>query len=188
VSVDRTAIFIDAGYFEKIIEKDFSRTPVDYAKLAAELTNGKELLRAYYYNCPPYQGNPPTPDETGRKARSDRFYASLNQISRFEVRLGRLEKRQCGSCRTPSFRQKRVDIMLAVDMVSISTKQQISRAVLVAGDSDLLPAVLASKEAGVLVHLYHGGPGNPAHRDLYAACDDRSLIDRALVEKVKRVR
>jgi uncharacterized LabA/DUF88 family protein len=188
MSVDRTAIFLDAGYLEKTFDKEFARTPIDYAKLALELAGGRELLRAYYYNCPPFQSNPPTPEEVTRKANADRFYAALNRISRFEVRLGRLEKRQCPSCGVPSYRQKRVDILLAVDLVSISTKQQISRAVLVAGNSDLLPAVHACKEAGVLVHLYHGGPMNRPHRDLYDACDDRTPIDRALVDKVRRVR
>jgi len=185
--VDRTAIFIDAGYFEKVMEKEFSRRPIDYAKLSAELCGGKELLRAYYYNCPPFQSDPPTFDEAARKANADRFYAMLTRIPRFEVRLGRLAKRVCKSCGVAHFQQKRADLLLAVDLVNLSVRGQISRVVLVAGDSDFLPAVVAAKDAGVLVHLFHGGPLNPPHRDLHAACDDRSLIDQGVVDRVARL-
>jgi uncharacterized LabA/DUF88 family protein len=76
--------------------------------------------------------------------------------------------------------------MLGVDLVSLSARQQISRAVLIAGDSDLLPAVVQAKESGVLVHLFHGSKTNPPHRDLFDACDERTLIDRALVDRVRR--
>jgi len=186
MAVDRTAIFIDAAYLDSVLAREFQRVPIDFGRLATELAAGKELLRAYYYNCPPYQSNPATVDEAQRKASADRFYAALKKIPRFDVRLGRLEKRYCQSCNAANFRQKRVDILLAVDLVNLSAKQQISRAVLVAGDSDFLPAVFASKDAGVLVHLYHGGRGNPPHRDLYDACDERTQIDQALIDKVRR--
>lgn len=186
--IDRGAVFIDAGYVEEVLRKEFNGASVDYGKLVQELSAGKELLRAYYYNCPPYQGNPPTPEEVGRKARADRFYSALKKLARFEVRLGRLAKRYCEHCKAMYFQQKRADLMLGVDMASLSAKQAISRAVLVAGDSDLLPAVHAAKECGVLVHLFHGGAKNPPHRDLLEACDDRTLIDAVLIAKVKRDR
>lgn len=76
--------------------------------------------------------------------------------------------------------------MLGVDLVSLSAKAQIGTAVLVAGDSDLLPAVSAAKDNGVLIRLVHGGPANRAHKDLFETADERMLIDRALIERVKR--
>lgn len=181
--VDRVAIFIDAGYLEKILEKDFGGARIDYGKLAAELSSGKELLRTYSYNCPPYQGNPPTPDEAKRKAGADAFYAQLKKLPRFAVRLGRLTKRSCRKCGDTVFQQKRADLMLGVDLANMSARQAISKAVLVAGDSDLIPAVEVAKECGVLVHLYHG---TTPHRDLLDLCDDRTLITKALIDKVKR--
>ena len=53
----RTAIFIDGGYLEKIIKKEFSEIPIEFARLVDVLRDGKELLRTYYYNCLPYQSN-----------------------------------------------------------------------------------------------------------------------------------
>jgi uncharacterized LabA/DUF88 family protein len=186
VPVDRAAIFIDAGYLEKVIEKELNRIRIDYGKFASEISGGHEVLRTYFYNCPPYQSNPPTLDESERTANADRFYTALRRLPRFEVRLGRLEKRSCRSCGAIDFRQKRADLMLGVDLVNLSAKEQISTAILVAGDSDLLPAVLVAKESGVLVHLFHGGDLNPPHRDLFDACDDRTLLSLDLMERVAR--
>lgn len=186
MSVNRTAIFIDAGYLEKILSKEFGGARIDFGRFAIELACGEEILRTYYYNCPPYQSNPPTPEEIRLKSGADSFYAALKKLPRFEVRLGRLAKRSCDKCGHVYLQQKRADLMLGVDMVNVSARQQISKAVLVAGDSDLLPAVTVAKECGVLVHLYHGGSQNPPHKDLHEACDERTLITKSLIDKIRR--
>lgn len=186
MSVNRIAIFIDAGYLEKVLHKEFRGAKVDFGKLSSELARGEELLRTYYYNCPPYQSNPPTPEEIKRTSSADSFYAALKRLPRSEVRLGRLAKRSCDKCNAIFFQQKRADLMLGVDMVNVSARHQIAKAILVAGDSDLLPAVTVTKDCGVLVHLYHGGNDNPPHRDLYDACDERTLITRELIDRIRR--
>ncbi len=186
--IDRIAIFIDGGYVEKILERAFAGTPIDYGRLVAELAAGRGLLRAYYYNCPPYEGDPPSPGEIVRKARADRFFGALRRLPRFEVRLGRLEKRTCEHCGSVDFRQKRADLMLGVDLVNLAARQQISGAVLVTGDSDLVPAVQVAKDCGILVHLFHGDDRNPPHRDLYDTCDERTRIEGSLIDRVRRIR
>ena len=45
----RAAIFIDGGYFEKVIKNEFGEVPIDFAKLVEVLSGGRELLRSYYY-------------------------------------------------------------------------------------------------------------------------------------------
>ena len=176
---DRVAIFIDAGYFEHVARG----TSVDYEKIAAELAGGSPILRTYYYNCPPYQSRPPTEDERRRQAGADRFYARLKRISKFQVRLGRLAKRSCRDCNTTHFQQKRVDILLGVDMVLLAAKQAIQEAILVAGDSDFIPAITAAKSEGVLIKLYHGAQ---PHSDLRQEADERIRINQTLVDSVRR--
>ncbi|MBI4371813.1 MAG: NYN domain-containing protein [Elusimicrobia bacterium] len=185
--MERSAIFIDAGYLSNVLKKDFPGIAVDFGKLAAELAVGSNLLRSYYYNCPPYQSNPPTKEESARKADADAFYAALKKLPRFEIRLGRLAKRACLYCSKIGFQQKRADLMLGVDLVNLSARAQIAKAILIAGDSDFLPAVSVAKDNGVLIHLYHGGPQNPAHRDLFAACDERTQITKELVDKIRKI-
>jgi len=188
VPTERVAIFIDAAYLENVLQKEFPGFAVDFGKLAEVLAGGRSLLRTYFYNCPPYQGSPPTREEAERKAKADAFYAALKKLPRFEVRLGRLAKRSCRNCGAVFFQQKRADLMLGVDLVNLSARNQITEAIIVAGDSDFLPAVDVAKTCGVLIHLFHGDSRNPPHKDLFDACDERTLLAQDLLERCRKNR
>jgi len=178
--MDRSAIFLDGGYIDRVLSDEFGGARIDYGKLADLVAQGSERLRAYYYHCMPYQGSPPTAEERERHARMDSFIYHLRQLPRFEIRLGKLARRQGG------FEQKRVDVMLSVDLVRMSWDHQIQRAVIVSGDSDYVPAVLAAKDAGVLVQVFYHP--NSRHDELLQACDERFEITKQLVDKCLRKR
>ncbi len=74
-------------------------------------------------------------------------------------------------------------MLLTVDLVRLSCERQIQRAVLIAGDSDFVPAIEVAKDAGTIVQLYHADSPRP-HSELLRACDDRTLIDSAFIGKV----
>ena len=82
------AIFFDAGYLDKVLHFDHGNTRIDLAKLSREMAGPDDLLRAYYYNCMPYQGSPPTDEEKTRYASMHKFVTALRHLPRFEVRLG----------------------------------------------------------------------------------------------------
>ena len=152
---------------------------------ATALAQPDDLLRTYYYHCLPYQSPTPTQEEAARFARRQRFFHALSRLDRFEVREGKLALR--GWDRTtgkPILEQKRVDIKLAVDLVLLATKHQITRAVLVTGDSDFLPAIQASKNEGVVIHLCHGVGEHRPHRELWDAADTRTAITETLIKGV----
>ncbi len=180
--MDRVAIFIDGAYLDFGLRDHAPGVRLDFGLLSRTLANGKEILRSYYYHCPPYQSNPPTAEERNRVSRRQAFFAQLNRLPRFQVRLGQLAYRGEKPNGKPILVQKRVDIMLGVDLVQLSIKDQIRTAVLLAGDSDFLPAVQVAREEGVLVHLFHF---ERPHRELWDACDERTLIDQPLIEKIK---
>ncbi|MFQ6135010.1 MAG: NYN domain-containing protein [Nitrososphaerales archaeon] len=161
--MDKSAVFIDGGYLSKVLEREFGKAKVDLLKFSEELAKGTDRLRTYYYNCMPYQSNPPTEEERKRFAAMDRYLYALRKLPRFEVRMGRLA--YFGG----QFFQKRVDIMLAVDLVRMSWGKQIGKAILVTGDSDFVPAVYAAKDAGVVTHLYYS---KPVHDELLLAYED----------------
>ena len=104
-------------------------------------------------------------------------------LPRFEVRQGRLEFRGNATDGRPIFEQKRVDIMLGVDMVQLAAKGYIQQALLLAGDSDFIPAVAAAKAEGVLVKLFHG---RSYHIDLLREVDERVTLDQCFVNSVRR--
>jgi uncharacterized LabA/DUF88 family protein len=95
------------------------------------------------------------------------------------MRFGKLRKNSDGS-----FEQKRVDILLAVELVRLSWSGQIGHAVIVTGDSDFVPAIEAAKDAGVITKLYYSR--RSVHDELLSAVDERVEMDAAFVESVKR--
>lgn len=183
--MDRVAIFLDGAYLDYGLRDEFDNARLDFHRLAQTLAGGREILRTYFYHCLPYQSDPPTQQESERFGRMQSFVSQLKRLPRFEVRLGKLAFRGTREDGRPIFVQKRVDIMLGVDLVQLSTKRLISTAVLVAGDSDFLPAVQVAREEGVLVHLYHFTTHQP-HRELWDACDERTAIAQQLIDAVRR--
>lgn len=181
----RVAIFVDGGYLDYVL-KDFGAPRIAWDRFASVLTGADELLRTYYYHCLPYKGPVPTPEESTRFARKQAFFHMLSRLDRFEVRQGKLAFRgQDRSTGKSIFEQKQVDIKLAVDLVLLASKRQITRAAIVTGDSDFLPAVQAAKNEGVLIHLFHGSGGNQPHRDLWDTADSRTAITADLVNSLQ---
>ncbi|MGH2426662.1 MAG: NYN domain-containing protein [bacterium] len=181
----QSAVFIDGGYWSAVLKDEFGLLRIDFGRLVEFMAAGHELLRAYYYNCMPYQSNPPTQEESERYARARRFMDALSRLPRFEIRLGKLEYRGINAAdRKPIFEQKRVDIMLGVDMVLLAAKQRIDRVAILTGDSDFIPALKVAKNEGILVHLYHGDPSG-VHREVWAEADDRTRIDAAVIEQIR---
>jgi len=190
---EKAAVFIDGGYMDHILrDPRFGGIQINYQKFSDELcarSGGFTRFRTYYYHCPPFQGNPPTAEDSRRTGDWGRFVRALEGMDRFQVRLGKLERRSCRKCGDTKFQQKRVDSELAVDMVRLSAKNAIGKAIPVAGDSDHTPAVRTSKEDSVLVAVWHL-PGNDrtrAHGELLRLCDERYEVTREVMEASARI-
>jgi uncharacterized LabA/DUF88 family protein len=159
----RLAIFLDGGYIDHISRREFDIS-LSYGKLSLAITaevatrsaDPVELLRSFYYNCLPYQSPRPSPEESIRLSKSMSFMDHLRREPRYEVRLGRLKYRGNDADGQPIFQQKRVDLLLGIDITLLAGKHQISHAAILAGDSDLIPAVEVAKQEGVCVWLIHG--------------------------------
>ncbi|NGZ26383.1 MAG: NYN domain-containing protein [Magnetococcales bacterium] len=141
------------------------------------------LYRCFYYNARPYvkKGHLPISHRAIDYAKSDEasFRLSLFDLLRrranFAVRLGEVRrergwilseqaqkdllerKRTVDSLADtdfiPGFRQKAVDMRIGVDITSISLKKQADTIILVAGDSDFVPAAKLARREGVRIIL-----------------------------------
>ena len=179
-AVPRVAVFIDGAYLEFVLKAEYRTPKIDFELLVERVSGGRELLRSYYYDCLPFQSEAPTNDERQRFGRRQSFHSALTRLPRFQVRLGKLARRhENGKVR---YEQKRVDVLLAVDLVQLAAKHRITDAVLIAGDSDFLPALEVAKGEGVLIHLFHG---STPHDELYLCCDERSPIDQELIDAIR---
>ena len=174
--LSRIALFIDAGYLEKVLKVDFKGARIDYKELVEEISSGFDLLRTYYYYCMPYMSNPSTEEEKERYRKKQKIIYSLKKIPRFELRQGKLKK-QGGE-----FEQKRVDVMLCVDLVRLSWNKAISQCIIISGDDDLVPAIKDAKDAGVAVILYYSSKA--CSRELHGLCDERIEITNKLISKI----
>lgn len=182
-AADRVAIFIDGAYLDNVLRAEFQNAQIDFQALSDSLAAESNILRTYYYHCPSYRSNPPTPQENDRYSNQRRFFDALERLRRYTVRLGRLAYRDNNESGAPIFEQKRVDILLGVDLVQLAAKQAIQEAVLVAEDSDFIPAVVAAKSEGILVRLYHG---DRPHSDLWQEADERIQLTQSLIDSVRR--
>lgn len=109
---NRVALFIDGAYLDYVLKEEFRGARIDYRALSERLAGDSDILRTYYYHCPPYQGNPPTREERERYSTQRSFFNTLDRLPRYTVRLGRLAFRGVDEHGRPRFEQKRVDILL----------------------------------------------------------------------------
>lgn len=187
--MDKTAVFIDNGYFKKV--QDEFNVRVDYLRFVEYICGeSSERFRTYVYDCPPYQSNPPTEEEIKKKSNFDSYKYNISKLPRFEFRMGRLQiirdkegRKITESDGTPVLKQKGVDMALGIDVARLSTTRQIQKIIIIAGDSDFVPAIIAAKQEGILVTLYYY---NKVHDSLYDVCDDRIELTRDMFEKCKR--
>lgn len=179
----RYAVFIDGGCARKVLNQ-FENPKVSYLKFSQCVAHNEERLRTYYYDCAPCVSTPPTTEEKTKKAGFDRFVFALERQPRFQVRLGRLSRHHL-SDGSIEYEQKKVYILLAVDLVQLSVQHQIQRAVLLANDADFVPAIQIARDAGTVVELYYGIPPRP-HDELMSACDDCIRITQELIDEIKQ--
>lgn len=188
----RLAIFIDAGYSNNLAQHTF-RLRIDYERfrnriheiIASDTVEPLDLLRTYYYDCLPYQGNPPTQEQSERVRNARGFHEALRNLSSFSVREGRLVHRGNNLLGQPIFQQKGVDLLLGLDFALLSAKHQITHAAVVSGDSDLIPAFEAAQQEGIKTWHIHG-PERSYARELWQKADDRFEMTQEFMAAVAR--
>ena len=84
------------------------------------------------------------------------------------------------------FKQKKVDVLMSLDIVDKCFEKQIQHVVLIAGDSDFIPAIQKAKNHGAIVHLF-------AHEDslnseLLKEIDEFHILNREFIENCKLIR
>jgi uncharacterized LabA/DUF88 family protein len=175
-----TVIFIDGEYARKIfINKSYR---IDVPKfieiiLKESKIDSESLLRAYLYTAPPFQSSTPTLEEKERYKGFQKFLNYLQKQDSLEVRLGRTEKRD------GNFKQKMVDVLLSIDLVELSAKSKINTAILIAGDSDFVPAIQKAKNNGARVILFCSENKNEYHLNLWNEADRRIFITEKMMQE-----
>lgn len=154
MAIEKTLVFIDAGYLSKISKffgngKHLKLNLVRFSLYLAE-KQGLECAHIFYYTAPPFQGEPPTLLESQLRAGYDSFTEKLSQDSRITIREGRLQK--IGS----TFTQKGVDTLLTMDLCEETVSRKINTIILLAADTDFVPVLNHLRaNKGIKVILYY---------------------------------
>lgn len=185
--MDRAAVLVDGGYLQRVLKDLYGMPRLDYSQLSRWAADGYQLFRTYFYDCLPYQDDPPTQEQRGRLAAKESFLNALNRLDHYAVRLGRLEQHGIDTAGRPVFHQKRVDLQLGLDMASLVSSQSVSLIAVIAGDSDLIPAIELARERNVLVRLVvpprtARAGGINYHQDLWDIVDERHILTASVIQ------
>ena len=177
-------VFIDGAYLSKML-KYFGERGIDIGLFVHALCTNEVLFRAYYYDCLPHQSENPTPEERRRLSTKRQFFNSLERLDHFTVREGNLIFRGNDEHGHPLFVQKQVDLLLGLDLALLVSRRRIDMAILLAGDSDFIPAVRFAREEGALVRLVHG-PVGTYKKELWTLSDERVELTQQLLHSFVR--
>jgi uncharacterized LabA/DUF88 family protein len=162
-------LFLDGGCLRARV-RSFSDSYCDGEELQINWwPPSRGFTKVFYYDALPCQRpNQPHEDFQTELASFEALHAKLATFDRFRVNEGDTRYR-----RGRGREQKKVDVMIAVDMMIHTIRRNMSKATLLAGDADFAPLLNALSNEGMFVTLVH--PAS-ASTDLLAAADARKLI------------
>lgn len=137
---DRIFIFIDGSNIEIAVRNNFNRRVLP-EPLARKLTGERKIMGVNYYESPLL----PDVDEKSYNEQQ-KFFDRLRKNPHFNVRLGRRVRREreyeCPECRhkfkKTTYEQKGVDSLIALDLITLATRNAYDVAILVGGDQDFI--------------------------------------------------
>lgn len=156
---ERIMIFIDGGYVRKTYTELFGNDNIDYGKLLSGLVQFYEaapsnifrpnLIRAYYYDA--------VVDENAReRTQQMRYFTKVTRNFSYTVRLGHLVRLE-----NDKFRQKGVDVLMAVDALTKAYLDHYDVGVFFLGDRDFIPLIEAVKNTGKKTFGFYFGVPSP---------------------------
>jgi uncharacterized protein (TIGR00288 family) len=158
---------------EKLLQNKTDLTTIDLEKLFKESLKGLDINRKIFYAArlhihPETEKKSEDLIKLQRKLRNRFVDQGYEFVIAGNVRAQKLDNKIV-------FREKGVDVKIAVDLVSLACDNKLSTAVLCSSDSDLQPAVKEIKERGVKV-IYLGFETSPNKGLTYTA--DRTILLR----------
>ena len=140
-------LFVDGGYLqmvwrERMVPFIGEQLQISYPRLL--LCAGMYVRKALYYDCLDDIARDGEPEEEYRRRveRQEKVFNEIRSLDRYHVQLGTLRGTQRRR------RQKGVDVLLTVDMLTNAFRQNFTNAVLLAGDLDFKPVVQSLVQSG----------------------------------------
>ena len=177
--LERVMIFIDGGYLRGIFNDVFGDDDIDYRKVSNTILGiynaipilpvQANLIRTYYYDA--------IVDEEEDEFKKQReYFESIRMQECYTVRLGYLVKSA-----KKKFRQKGVDILMAIDALTMAYRNYYDAGMFVIGDRDFVPLIDSVKNAGKkTIGVFHRPNSS---MELMKTCDMRIYIIQENLEE-----
>ncbi len=201
----KVAVLVDAGYVLKnlyrLLKRQAATADEVYAFCLACVNKKEEdLLRIYYYDCPPYDKVVRHP-VTGEKID----FGATDTAKERKVLLQDLSVREKVACRMgtlkfrgweptmaghqklkrsqkleptdlmPSFDQKQVDVKIGLDVAWLSGNHIVDKIILATADTDFTPAMKFARQSGVTIVLAKL-KGATVHEELLQHSDEHRVV------------
>ncbi|MFW9877262.1 MAG: NYN domain-containing protein [Candidatus Thorarchaeota archaeon] len=134
--MERVIVFIDNSNIFKGFRK--YNIKADYEKLKIALTSDRELNGIFLYEGVVHPMNP----------EKKRWYEELSNRSGYEI------KASFDKIASDGVIEKKVDIKIAIDIISLAYENAYDTGVLVSGDGDFVPVVTKVKELDKKVEVW----------------------------------
>lgn len=153
----KTLVFLDAGFLSKLSNYFGKGNYISYniIKFAENLSKKQNLIceHIFYYTAPPFQSEKPIIEESNKYRKYEKFIKKISENKIISIREGRCQRLKINN--KFIYKQKGVDTLMTIDLMSCPLKYpKIKKIILIASDSDFVPAVESLKEFGVMIILY----------------------------------
>lgn len=150
-----TAIFIDGAYLDAVCKWDLHGARIDFKILIEQMADGDAIASKTYYHCPVWLSEPPSEDERRRQSAQRAFFAVMTRRFGFSVKLGKTVRTVTASGDT-IFNQRKVDVLMAVDITNAALARRTDRIALLSGNADLAVAVRIARQSSIPTTVWCG--------------------------------
>jgi len=174
----KIVIYIDGSNFYFSVKKKFN-CKINIYKFCKNLVGENDLIRINYYIAPINRLSNPE-----MYADQQRFFEKLKKINKFNIILGRLEKRKQDG--KEYYVEKATDVNLSLDLVLDAQSNEFDEAFLISNDGDFFEAVKASVErfSKKVTYVAIGNQKNISYH-LKSKASKTLRITDGFIEKVK---
>ncbi len=199
----------------RVIQPITPRIVTDFVEAVRDrYDDGFDLLRIYYYDCPPLDRRVQRPvsrttlnfGASQQFREQTAFLAQLKQTAFVAVREGRVSfngwvlrddiargivpRTGTDDDYSPDLEQKGVDMKIGLDIAWVSLAKVAQRVYLVTGDSDFIPAMKFARRSGIQVCLFtlgHGVyPELKNHADLLVETNVQTILNQHVRRHARR--
>lgn len=179
-TIKKSAVIIDGGYLREIYKHQMG-VPITADKVVEiggkVLDKNEELFRIYYYDCVPFEKDLRTPisnapfKNTTLVAHMKSYLAKIGASDMVAFRTGNLKfdgwglkdhklkgiisgttvQQWTDADFKPMFKQKGIDMKIGLDIAWLAIRKIVTRIILIAGDSDFIPAMKLARVEGVQI-------------------------------------